>query len=344
MKDFRTLPLALFACAAVALIALAVAMGNRTGHANGGGSAVNSNSNQPNSDNSAKAEKLPSTMPPLSVEERHVIKDKGTEAPFTGKYWDKFNPGVYICRNCGQPLYLSSGKFKSDCGWPSFDEEIPGAVKRQTDADGRRTEIVCAHCGAHLGHVFTGEQLTAKDTRHCVNSISISLVQTKAAPEEAIFAGGCFWGVEHYFREVPGVLGVASGYVGGTVAYPSYEQVSSGKTGHAEAVRVIYDPALVTYEKLARVFFETHDPTQLNGQGPDIGTNYRSAIFYLNEEQKKTAEKLIGILKAKGYNVVTQVVPAKPFYLAEDYHQDYLTKHPERHACQVRVPRFEDKK
>jgi peptide methionine sulfoxide reductase msrA/msrB len=330
--------------AAVALVALAAAVGCRTDDVKGGATAVDqSNSNQPASNNSAgKSERLPSAMPPLSAEERHVIKDKGTEAPFTGKYWNQFTAGVYVCRNCGQPLYLSGAKFRSECGWPSFDEEIPGAVKRQPDADGRRTEIICAHCGAHLGHVFTGEHYTARDTRHCVNSISIVFHPTKATPEEALFAGGCFWGVEHYFRAVDGVLSVASGYTGGTVAYPTYDQVCSGKTGQAEAVRVIFDPALVSYEKLARLFFEIHDPTELNRQGPDVGTNYRSAIFYTNEAQKTVAEKLIGLLKAKGYNVVTQVAPATPFYLAEDYHQDYLTKHP-GHACQPRINRFGDK-
>lgn len=281
-------------------------------------------------------------LPPLSAEEKQVILHKGTERPFTGQYWNHFARGVYICRQCGAELYNSQSKFRSDCGWPSFDEEIPGAVRRQPDADGRRTEILCNACGGHLGHVFEGEGFTPRNVRHCVNSASLVF---RSAPEEnrteeAIFAGGCFWGVEHYFQQTPGVLSVTSGYTGGTVPNPAYEQVCTGNTGHAEAVRVIFDPNQVSYENLAHYFFEIHDPTQLNRQGPDIGSQYRSAVFYHNEQQKQISEKLIDELKTLGYKVVTQIEPAGPFYPAEDYHQDYLNKHPQRSSCHVRVPRF----
>jgi peptide methionine sulfoxide reductase msrA/msrB len=281
-----------------------------------------------------------STMPALSEEEKHIILEKGTERPFTGKYWNTTARGAYLCRNCGSPLYLSDSKFESHCGWPSFDDEIPGAVKRQGDADGRRTEIVCANCGAHLGHVFLGEHMTAKDTRHCVNSASLTFVDDQKWPlRRAVFAGGCFWGVEHLFEDFPGVLAVRSGYTGGHTESPTYQQVCTGKTGHAEAVEILYDPKKVTYETLARRFFDIHDPTQLNRQGPDLGTQYRSAIFYTSEEQKATAEKLIGLLTVRGYNVVTRVVPASTFWAAEEYHQRYLDKHPER-ACHAPVDRF----
>jgi peptide methionine sulfoxide reductase msrA/msrB len=281
-------------------------------------------------------------MPPLNEAERHVIIEKGTEKPFTGRYWDHFEPGVYACRQCGAILYLSGSKFRSECGWPSFDEEITGAVKRQPDADGRRTEIVCVACGGHLGHVFEGEKLTEKDTRHCVNSTSLVFVpESKWTLRKAIFAGGCFWGVEHHFRQVKGVLAVTSGYTGGKTQSPTYPVVCTGTTGHAEAVEVLFDPARVSYEQLARLFFEIHDPTELNRQGPDVGTQYRSAVFYLDEQQKRTAEKLIGLLRAKGFAVATELVPAGAFWLAEAYHQDYLNKHPERGSCHVRVPRFD---
>lgn len=281
-------------------------------------------------------------MPPLSDAEKQVIIDKGTEMPFTGKYWNHFEPGVYLCRQCGAELYGSQSKFRSECGWPSFDDEVPGAVRREADPDGTRTEIVCNACGGHLGHVFEGEGLTPKNVRHCVNSLSMVFVPAEeATTQEATFAGGCFWGVEHYFKEVDGVTSVTSGYTGGTVADPTYEAVSTGGTGHAEAVRVMYDPAWVSYEELARLFFEIHDPTQRDRQGPDVGTQYRSVVFYHDAQQKKVAEKLIAQLRAGGYDVVTQAVPASSFYPAQEYHQDYLEKHPGRPVCHARVPRFD---
>lgn len=282
----------------------------------------------------------------LTPEEKRVIIDKGTERPFTGKYYDFKEKGTYVCKQCGAPLYRSEDKFDSGCGWPSFDDEIPGAVKRSVDADGRRTEITCANCGAHLGHVFTGEGLTDKNIRHCVNSISMDFIPAKSVKEseqktaEAIFAGGCFWGVEHMMQKQPGVISVVSGYIGGTVDNPTYEQVCTKKTGHAEAVRVIYDPSKVSYETLAKLFFEIHDPTQTNGQGPDLGPQYRSGIFYLNPEQKAVAEKLIGQLETKGYKVVTEVTPATKFWPAETYHQDYYDRKGTEPYCHAYTKRF----
>ncbi|GAB1358855.1 bifunctional methionine sulfoxide reductase B/A protein [Porphyromonadaceae bacterium] len=236
-------------------------------------------------------------MKELTPEEKRVIIDKGTERPFTGKYTDTKEPGTYVCKQCGAPLYRSEDKFDAGCGWPSFDDEIKGAVKRVPDADGLRTEIVCSKCGGHLGHVFTGEGFTEKETRHCVNSISMDFIPSTTT---AIFAGGCFWGVEHLMQQQNGVIGVESGYIGGTVVNPTYQQVCTGRTGHAEAVRIIYDSTKVDYETLAKLFFEIHDPTQLDGQGPDLGHQYRSGVFYSSAEQKKIAEKLIQQLKDKG--------------------------------------------
>ena len=278
----------------------------------------------------------------LNAEEKRVILNKGTEMAFTGEYWNHFEEGAYVCRQCKTPLYNSTSKFESQCGWPSFDDEIPGAVKRKTDADGRRTEIICNNCNGHLGHVFIGEGFTEKNTRHCVNSVSIKFVPEKPVTERAIFAGGCFWGVEHHFQKTPGVLETTVGYTGGHIDNPTYQQVCSGRTGHIEAMEVRYDPSVVSYEKLAKLFFEIHDPTQLDQQGPDIGQQYRSAVFYLNEEQKTTSQKLMNLLKEKGYDVVTQLSAAKTFYPAENYHQDYYQHKGALPYCHFYTKRFDD--
>lgn len=282
------------------------------------------------------------TMKKLTSAEHRVIIEKGTEAPFTGKYYEHFEDGIYKCKQCGAPLYKSTDKFESSCGWPSFDDQIEGAIKRVPDADGRRTEIVCAKCGGHLGHVFQGEKLTSKDTRHCVNSLSIDFQSATQVPvaQTAIFAGGCFWGVEHLMQKQAGVVSVESGYIGGTVTNPTYEQVCTGKTGHAEAVRVLYDPTKVTYEQLAKIFFEIHDPTQIDGQGPDLGNQYRSEIFYSSPEQLAIAEDLVSHLRAKGYRVATRLTPSSTFYPAEKYHQDYYVHKGTEPYCHAYTKRF----
>jgi len=277
----------------------------------------------------------------LTPEEERVILHKGTEMPFSGKYYDFHQAGTYVCKRCGTPLFRSQDKFDSNCGWPSFDDEIPGALKRTLDADGARTEITCANCGAHLGHVFEGELLTVKNVRYCVNSISMNFIP--AAPEvtsnKAYFAGGCFWGVEYLLQKQPGVISTRVGYMGGHTKNPTYQEVCSDTTGHTETLEVVFDTTKTDFEILARYFFEIHDPTQINRQGPDVGDQYRSAIFYTDENQKQITEKLINILKSKGYKVATEVAQADTFWQAEDYHQDYYQhtgKHPYCHIYQKR--------
>ncbi|MCC6182977.1 MAG: bifunctional methionine sulfoxide reductase B/A protein [Bacteroidia bacterium] len=280
---------------------------------------------------------------PLTENEKHVILDKGTERPFTGEYTDDFEKGTYICKQCDNPLYQSSSKFHSGCGWPSFDDEIKDAVKKLPDADGRRTEIVCAKCGGHLGHVFYGEGFTNKDTRHCVNSISMKFVpeqNSTVTTQKAIFAGGCFWGVEYYFQHAKGVIKTQVGYIGGTKDNPTYKEVCSHTTGHVEAMEIVFDPIQTTYEELAKLFFEIHDPTQTNGQGNDIGPQYLSEIFYFDAAQKETAEKLINQLETKGNKIATKLRPVEKFWPAEDYHQQYYEKGGGTPYCHKRVSRF----
>jgi len=279
----------------------------------------------------------------LTAEESKVIINKATEYPFTGLYEKYEARGTYLCKQCGSALYRSEAKFDASCGWPSFDDEIDGAVKRVRDADGMRTEIVCTSCGGHLGHVFTGEGFTPKNTRHCVNSISLDFVPEilpAGTYGTALFAGGCFWGVEYFLQKEPGVVAVVSGYTGGHVKNPSYREVCTGRTGHAETVRVTYDTRKTSYEKLLKLFLEIHDPTQVDRQGPDIGDQYRSEIFYKNEEQRKVAEKYLSLLRDRGLKVATQITRATEFYPAEEYHQDYYFRNGKIPYCHAFTKRF----
>jgi peptide methionine sulfoxide reductase msrA/msrB len=278
----------------------------------------------------------------LNEEEQRVIINKGTERAFTGVYTDHFENGTYTCKQCGQELYKSKDKFHSGCGWPSFDDEIPGAVVRNPDPDGMRTEIVCSKCGGHLGHVFKDEGFTKKNTRHCVNSISMNFIPNNTTNKKAYFAAGCFWGVEYHFQQKSGVIKADSGYMGGHLKHPSYKEVCYTDTGHLETVEVVYDQHKVSFEDLAKLFFEIHDPTQTNGQGPDIGSQYLSAIFYNDEEEKKICEKLINILESKGIKIATKLISAKEhiFYIAEDYHQDYYFKTGKTPYCHTYIKKF----
>lgn len=277
----------------------------------------------------------------LTAEETRVIINKGTEYPYTGKYNDFKDKGTFHCKQCNTPLFKSDDKFNSGSGWPSFDDAIDNNVKEIPDADGMRTEIVCNNCGGHLGHVFKGEGFTDKQTRHCVNSISLTFETEDNSPRDtAVFASGCFWGTEYHLQQVDGVIDTKPGYTGGHVKNPSYRQVCTGMTGHAEAVRVIYNPEKVSYETLAKLYFETHDPTQIDRQGPDIGTQYRTEIFYTNEKQKKIAEDLIQQLEGKGLKVATKLTPAATFWVAEEYHQDYYEKTGKTPYCHIYTKRF----
>ncbi len=275
---------------------------------------------------------------------RSVIEHKNTEPPYSGPYQNKKGDGTYLCRRCGIALFRASHQFTSSCGWPSFDNEIEGRIKELPDKDSIRTEILCKRCGAHLGHVFTGESLTARNIRHCVNGASMDFVldQTVQDTEELIVAGGCFWGVEYHLQQLPGVLLAESGYTGGHVDNPYYELVCNGQTGHYEAVRVLFDGEKITCKRVLTRFFNIHDPYQTNGQGPDHGPQYRSAIFYHNKEQETIAKALLQRLKQKSGKLATQLLPTQPFWPAELYHQDFYEKQGNKPYCHSFVERLSE--
>ena len=268
----------------------------------------------------------------LTSEEKHIIKDKGTEAPFTGKYNNHFEAGIFICRACENPLYESNTKFNSGCGWPSFDDEIAGAIIHYEDLSGGqvRTEICCKKCDGHLGHVFVGEKITVKDTRHCVNSLSIYF-KAYSNLQRATFGAGCFWSVEKLFKATEGVYLSRVGYMGGDTDMPTYDEVCSGTTNHAEVVDLYFNSEKVSYTDLLKLFWENHNPTTLNRQGFDNGTQYRSVVFFYNENQQKEVEQS---LKEQQKNwkdkIVTQVIGSSTFYRAEEYHQQYIEKRRQR--------------
>ncbi len=272
-----------------------------------------------------------------------ILQNKSTQRPFTGEYDECHQAGTYLCRQCGLALFRSQAKFHSGCGWPSFEQAIAEHITHQADPDGQRTEILCARCQGHLGHVFHGEGFTTKNTRHCVNSLSLDFVADLMIEdtEEAIYAAGCFWGVEYYFKKLPGVLKTEVGYTAGYSHYPTYEAICRGDTGHFEVLRIIYDPKKIDYPTLTRYFFEIHDPTQTNGQGPDLGQQYLSRIFYFNQTQRQISQQLIKELIEKGYPIATQILPVQIFWPAETYHQNYYEKTGKQPYCHRYVKKFD---
>lgn len=279
----------------------------------------------------------------LTPEVYTVMRNHATEPAFCGTYvaQKKNGVGTYHCASCAAPLFTSDTKFESGTGWPSFFQPLPRRVGEKTDnSHGMiRTEVHCARCEGHLGHLFNdGPPPTGM--RFCINAIAM-VFKARPVTQKATFGAGCFWGVEATFRGVTGVVDVAVGYIGGTTKNPTYEQICNEDTGHAEAVEIHFDPSVVSYEQLLMVFWDNHDPTTLNRQGPDIGSQYRSAIFTHTPEQRTMAMQSLASENASGRfkrSISTVIQDAPVFWRGEEYHQRYAEKHGVEHCRVIKSP------
>lgn len=288
----------------------------------------------------------------LSPEQFDVMRLKATEQPFSSAMCSRFEPGLYVCAGCGEALFDAGRKFDSGTGWPSFSQPVNDAAVAYVGDEThgmQRIEAVCNVCQAHLGHVFP-DGPGPDGLRFCINALALQRADAEAGavagddrvardPDtlaQAVFGGGCFWCTEALFARLPGVLRVVSGYAGGHTANPDYDQVCSGRSGHAEVVQVTFDPSLVSYADLLAVHLSSHDPTTLDRQGADHGTQYRSVILTAGEAQQATAREVLARMAPMfDAPVVTEIRPLDAFYPAEEHHQDYYRRNADGRYCQL---------
>ncbi len=297
----------------------------------------------------------PEALARLTPIQRHVTQEAGTEPPFKNEYWNHHEEGLYVDIVSGAALFSSKDKFDSGCGWPSFTKplEAKQVLEHRDLSHGMvRTEVRSSGANSHLGHVFDDGPKDKGGLRYCINSASLRFIPVAALEKEgyasylplfgkkgpevreelATLAGGCFWGMQDLLRKEPGVLRTEVGYTGGRVDHATYRN----HEGHAEAVNIWFDPSKTSFEVLLRFYFRLHDPTTMNRQGNDMGSSYRSAIFFHSEAQKAAAERVKAEVDASGKwkaPLVTEITAAGPWWKAEEDHQDYLVKHPGGYTC-----------
>ena len=272
----------------------------------------------------------------LTEEQFNITRLKRTGPADSSDPCSDFEAGRYLCICCGTALFDSEEKFGNRAGSPSFIQPLSEnvvAYRRDNTLGMKRIEAICSTCDGHLGYVFQDGPKPG-GLRYCIHPVSLKRIAIHEKKMD--FGGGCFWCTEAIFQRLKGVIKVESGYSGGTVVNPTYREVCSGTTGHAEVVELTYDPGQISFDDLLRIHLATHNPTTADRQGADRGAQYRSVIFYRSEEEKKLALAVVAQMQEYYTDkIVTQLQMFEQFYKAEDRHQDYYNTNPDAGYCQM---------